>query len=248
MLLKEKKLIEAINLEKIYSGRKVVDNVNLKIEEGKIIALLGKNGAGKTTSFKMILGVVKPNKGKILLDGEDITLTPPHERALLGITYLPQEPSIFRKTTVYNNFMIILDERIKDRKKKDEIIFSLMREFNIEYLKDSMAYNLSGGERRRVEVARALLIEPKFLLLDEPFSGVDPLTILELQSLLLKLKKRGIGILISDHNVYDTLEISDKIYVLDSGNIVAEGLPSEVVNNPIAKERFFGVDFVFKSS
>jgi len=239
-------MIKAINLEKVYSGRKVVDKVNLSIVEGEIVALLGKNGAGKTTSFKMILGVVKPNKGKIFLNEDEITLIPPHKRALLGITYLPQEPSIFKKATVYENFKIVLDERLEDDREKERIIHSLLEEFNIEYLKDSKGYSLSGGERRRVEVARALLIEPKFLLLDEPFSGVDPLTIIDLQEMLLKLKAKGIGILISDHNVYDTLEISDRIYILESGEIVSQGFPSEVINDPIAKEKFFGRDFSYK--
>ncbi len=240
-------MLKALNLRKSFAGRTVVKGVNIRIEEGEIVALLGKNGAGKTTTFKMILGVVKPESGKIFLDNQEITVLPPHERALKGITYLPQEPSVFRKATVLENFFIVLDERIKDKAEKEGIAISLMEEFNISYLKDSKAYNLSGGERRRVEVARALLIEPKFLLLDEPFSGVDPLTIIDLQEMLLRLKERGIGILISDHNVYDTLEISDKVYVIDSGEMIAEGLPEQVVRDIQARKRFFGEDFVFEN-
>ncbi len=238
-------MISAVNLEKSYSGRKVVKGVSLFVERGEIVALLGKNGAGKTTTFKMILGVISPERGKIYLEEKEITKIPPHERALMGITYLPQEPSIFRKATVYENFMMILDERLKDKEEKEKIARALMEEFNIEYLKDSKAYNLSGGERRRVEVARALLIKPKFLLLDEPFSGVDPLTIIDLQEMLKMLKEKGIGILISDHNVYDTLDISDRVYVLDSGEIISKGFPEEVVQDSDAREKFFGKDFVY---
>jgi len=240
-------MLKALNLRKSFSGRTVVKGVSIGIKEGEIVALLGKNGAGKTTTFKMILGVVKPESGKILLGNQDITTTLPHERALMGITYLPQEPSVFRKATVLENFLIILDERINDKDKKEKMAISLMEEFNILYLKDSKAYNLSGGERRRVEVARALLIEPRFLLLDEPFSGVDPLTIIDLQEMLLRLKERGIGILISDHNVYDTLEISDKVYIIDSGEMIAEGFPEQVVENLQARKRFFGEDFIFEN-
>ena len=240
-------MLKALNLRKSFSGRTVVKGVSIGIKEGEIVALLGKNGAGKTTTFKMILGVVKPESGKILLGNQDITTTLPHERALMGITYLPQEPSVFRKATVLENFLIILDERIYDKDKKEKMAISLMEEFNILYLKDSKAYNLSGGERRRVEVARALLIEPRFLLLDEPFSGVDPLTIIDLQEMLLRLKERGIGILISDHNVYDTLEISDKVYIIDSGEMIAEGFPEQVVENLQARKRFFGEDFIFEN-
>ncbi len=240
-------MLKALNLRKSFSGRTVVKGVSIGIKEGEIVALLGKNGAGKTTTFKMILGVVKPESGKILLGNQDITTTLPHERALMGITYLPQEPSVFRKATVLENFLIILDERINDKDKKEKMAISLMEEFNILYLKDSKAYNLSGGERRRVEVARALLIEPRFLLLDEPFSGVDPLTIIDLQEMLLRLKERGIGILISDHNVYDTLEISDEVYIIDSGEMIAEGFPEQVVENLQARKRFFGEDFIFEN-
>jgi lipopolysaccharide export system ATP-binding protein len=233
------------NLKKIYGNREVVKGMNIEIENGEIVALLGKNGAGKTTTFKMILGVVKPDSGDIVFEGNIITQLPPDKRAEIGITYLPQEPSVFKKASVADNFRIIMEENGYGKKDMDDKIDELLREFDIEKLKDSMAYTLSGGERRRVEIARALIINPLYFLLDEPFSGVDPLTIVELQKLIKYLSSKNIGILISDHNVHDTFDIATRVYIIEEGVVIAEGTPEEIAYNPIAKEKFLGKDFIF---
>ncbi len=233
------------NLKKIYGSREVVKGMNIEINKGEIVALLGKNGAGKTTTFKMILGVVRPDSGDILFEDSVITRLPPDKRARTGITYLPQEPSVFKKASVADNFRIIMEEIGYGKETAEKRIDDLLKEFDIENLKDSMAYTLSGGERRRVEIARALIIDPHYFLLDEPFSGVDPLTIVELQKLIKYLSSREIGILISDHNVHDTFDIANRVYIIEDGVVIAEGLPEEMAYNSLAKEKFLGKDFIF---
>jgi len=236
-------MLKIKNIKKSYDKRTVVNEINMSIERGEIIGFFGKNGAGKTTTFKIILGVIEPDYGNIYLDKINITNMPPHERANKGITYLPQEPSIFKKGSVIDNFKIILEEKNIPKSEIDNIIDSTLNEFNISYLKDEMSYNVSGGERRRIEIARALLINPSFFLLDEPFSGIDPLSIIDLQNLVRKLSLKGIGIIISDHNVYDSFEIVNRAYILEEGKIIAKGTPEELVANPIAREKFLGKDF-----
>ncbi len=237
--------LETRELKKIYDRREVVKGVNIKINRGEIVALLGKNGAGKTTTFKMILGVIKPDFGNVIFENEIITRLSPDKRAKIGITYLPQEPSIFKKASVADNFRIIMEELGYNNNEIEKKTKELLKEFDIERLKDSLAFTLSGGERRRVEIARALIIEPVYFLLDEPFSGVDPLTISELQRLIIYLKSKNIGILISDHNVHDTFDISDRVYIIEEGMVITEGVPKEIAVNEIAKEKFLGKDFKY---
>ncbi len=237
-------MLTAKNITKRYGKREILKGIGLTIKKNSITAFLGKNGAGKTTTFKIILGVIKPDSGKILLDGEDITNIKAYKRARLGITYLPQESSIFRKLKVYENFELIVDELYRERRSEVlERIDELMEEFEIESLKNSYGYMLSGGERRKVEIVRALITSPKYLLLDEPFSGVDPLTIEDIQRIIIKLKEKEIGILISDHNVRDTLSIAEYAYIINEGEIISHGLPKKVIEDERARELFFGVNF-----
>ncbi len=228
---------------KRFGSRWVVNNVSIKIEPGKIVGLLGRNGAGKTTTFQMITGLLKPDSGQVLLDALDISKTPSHKRARLGITYLPQESSVFLKADVLTNLLMVLKEYEPSPEKQKSTARELLEELGLTSLSSQPAYSLSGGERRRLEICRALTLEPKFLLLDEPFTGIDPLTIRELQNIFHQLKEKGIGILLSDHNVRDTFAISDHAYIIDEGELLVEGTPREVAADESARLRFLGKDF-----
>ena len=233
------------NLVKSYRSRKVVNRVTLEIKQGEIIGLLGPNGAGKTTTFYMVVGLTKPDDGRVFLNDEDITNFPMHKRAIKGVSYLPQEPSVFRKLTVEENLLAVLESQklsTFDRKKKAR---SLLRELNILHIKDSMAYSLSGGERRRVEISRALATSPIFILLDEPFAGIDPIAVSDIQSIVSQLKKRGIGVLITDHNVRETLSITDRAYIINEGEIISSGLPHQIVQDEKVKQIYLGDQFSF---
>ena len=235
--------IETKNLVKTFNGRNVVDGVSLHVEKGQVVGLLGPNGAGKTTSFYMIVGIEKPTTGIITVGGKDITMLPMYKRAAEGIGYLPQEASIFRSMTVEENIRAMLETTNKNRDEIDQIVNSLTDEFNIGHVRDRKGMQLSGGERRRVEIARCLALEPNFILLDEPFAGVDPIAVADIQQIILQVKNRGIGILITDHNVRETLGIVDKAYILSTGKILLEGTPDEIANNPIAREHYLGNNF-----
>lgn len=235
--------IETKNLVKTFDGRNVVDGVSLHVEKGQVVGLLGPNGAGKTTSFYMIVGIEKPTSGIITVDGKDITMLPMYKRAAEGIGYLPQEASIFRAMTVEENIRAMLETTTKTSDEIDTIVNSLIDEFNIGHVRERKGMQLSGGERRRVEIARCLALEPNFILLDEPFAGVDPIAVADIQQIILHVKKRGIGILITDHNVRETLGIVDKAYILSSGKILLEGTPKEIANDPIAREHYLGNNF-----
>ena len=235
--------IETKNLVKTFDGRNVVDGVSLHVEKGQVVGLLGPNGAGKTTSFYMIVGIEKPTSGIITVDGKDITMLPMYKRAAEGIGYLPQEASIFRAMTVEENIRAMLETTTKTSDEIDTIVNSLIDEFNIGHVRERKGMQLSGGERRRVEIARCLALEPNFILLDEPFAGVDPSAVADIQQIILHVKKRGSGILITDHNVRETLGIVDKAYILSSGKILLEGTPEEIANDPIAREHYLGNNF-----
>jgi len=233
------------NLVKSYRSRKVVNRVTLEIKQGEIIGLLGPNGAGKTTTFYMVVGLTRPDNGQVFLNDEDITNFPMHKRAIKGVSYLPQEPSVFRKLTVEENLLAVLESQklsIFDRKKKAR---SLLRELNILHIKDSMAYSLSGGERRRVEISRALATSPIFVLLDEPFAGIDPIAVADIQSIVSQLKNRGIGVLITDHNVRETLSITDRAYIINEGQIISSGSPHQIVQDEKVKQIYLGDQFSF---
>ncbi|MCP2521094.1 LPS export ABC transporter ATP-binding protein [SCandidatus Aminicenantes bacterium Aminicenantia_JdfR_composite] len=238
-------ILKAINLVKIYNGRKVVDGVNLEIKSGEIVGFLGRNGAGKTTTFQIIVGLIKPEEGDIYLGGKRITFAPSYIRAREGLVYLPQENSVFLKATVEENLKMIADLNKSSKEVKNKKVKNVMEELGISHLAKSKAYALSGGEKRRLEIARALLTNPKFLFLDEPFSGIDPITINELQELLLNLKRKGIGIIVSDHNVRDTFEIVDRAYIIHEGKILVEGPPLELAVNKLARDKFLGENFEF---
>jgi len=238
-------ILEAKNLIKSYSGRLVVRSVNLKIHSGEIIGLLGRNGAGKTTIFQMIVGLVKPDNGEIYLDEKDISQISSDQRALAGLTYLPQEHSVFLKASVENNIKLGLELQPYSKEKREEIARKLLEELDLLPLARQSAHSLSGGERRRLEICRALILKPKFLLLDEPFTGIDPLTVLELQKILVNLKQKGIGILVSDHNVRDTFKIAGRAYVIDEGEILIEDTPLQIASDKRARERFLGESFQF---
>ncbi len=231
------------NLQKKYKGRQVVRGVSFNVSTGEIVGLLGPNGAGKTTSFYMTVGLVKPNGGKVFLDSQDITKWPMFKRARHGVGYLPQETSVFRKLSVRDNLLLVLELAGKSRKEQRAKVQELAEELHITEKLDLTAGVLSGGERRRVEIARAMATEPKFILLDEPFTGIDPVTIEEIQSILFKLKARGIGILITDHNVAATLRITDRNYILIDGKIVAEGTSKEIADNEQVRKHYLGQQF-----
>ena len=233
------------NLSKFYGRKQVVKGISFSMENGSITGLLGPNGAGKTTTFYMIVGFIKSNGGKILLDNENITNLPMHKRSKLGLSYLPQESSIFRKLTVEDNIKLVVQTRNDLSKiEKKELLESLMEEFGITKLRKQYGYTLSGGERRRTEIARALATNPKFLLLDEPFAGIDPKAVYEIKQIVRKLKDQGIGILLTDHNVRDTLEITTCAYIINAGNILVYGTKDELINNELAREIYFGQDFM----
>ncbi|MFY7882382.1 MAG: LPS export ABC transporter ATP-binding protein [Fimbriimonas sp.] len=237
--------IRTENLKKRYKGRQVVSDVSFEVNSGEIVGLLGPNGAGKTTSFYMTVGLVQPNDGRIFLDETDVTKWPMYKRARAGMGYLPQETSVFRKLTVRDNLLLVLELAGKSREEQENKVKELAEELSISHILESVAGVLSGGERRRVEIARAMATEPKFILLDEPFAGIDPKTIEEIQSILFQLKARGIGILITDHNVAATLRITDRNYILVDGAIIAKGTGSEVASDELVKKHYLGSQFGF---
>jgi lipopolysaccharide export system ATP-binding protein len=231
------------NLRKKYKSRTVVQDISLRLSSGEVVGLLGPNGAGKTTSFYMMVGLVPLDGGRIMLDGKDLSRLPIHQRARLGLSYLPQEPSIFRKMTVADNILAILELQKLTQEQMQEQLESLLHELHIVHIRDSMAVSLSGGERRRVEIARCLATNPSFILLDEPFAGIDPIAVLDIQKIIGFLTERNIGVLITDHNVRETLGICDRAYIVNEGRIFAAGLPSEIVQNDSVREVYLGKDF-----
>ena len=235
--------IHATNLEKAYKGRRVVNGVNFDVSQGEIVGLLGPNGAGKTTTFYMTVGLVRPSRGKVFFDETDVTRWPMYRRARAGVGYLPQEPSVFRKLSVEDNLRLVLQLAKRSRKESDAKIAELSEELHIGHIMRSTGNVLSGGERRRVEIARALATDPKFILLDEPFAGIDPVTIEEIQSIVFKLKKRNIGILITDHNIAATLRITDRNYILIDGQIQASGSGQEIANDSHVRKHYLGEQF-----
>ena len=236
-------VLETINIAKQYKKRRVVDGISLEVATGRVVGLLGPNGAGKTTSFYMIAGFIRPNAGAVLLDGENITSLPIHRRAQKGISYLAQDSSIFKKLTVEENVRIILEPLGLPRKEIKERIDELLEELKIGYLARNLGHALSGGERRRVEIMRALATKPRFILLDEPFAGIDPLSVADLQQIIGDLKERGLGVLISDHNVRETLSVCDTAYIVNSGRILAHGPANEIVNSEEARKMYLGENF-----
>jgi len=233
----------ATDLVKIYRKRRVVDKISLAVSRGEIIGLLGPNGAGKTTTFYMIVGLIRPDGGQIFLDGKDVTSQPMYLRAREGITYLPQEASIFRKLTVEQNIMAILETMGLSREERRQRLSELLDELNVGHLARSKGYSLSGGERRRVEITRALVTSPSFLLLDEPFAGIDPLALIDIQTIVAQLKEKGIGILISDHNVRETLKVCDRAYIVNEGTILEEGDPDQIASSQRARRIYLGEEF-----
>lgn len=235
--------LEAKKLEKSYRGRKIVRGVSLQVKHGEVVGLLGPNGAGKTTTFYMVVGLVRPDQGRVLLDGTDVTKMPMYQRARNGIGYLAQEPSVFRKLTVAENLMAILETLDISAAVREERKDQLLAEFGIAHLADNMAYTLSGGERRRVEIARALTLSPKFILLDEPFAGIDPLAVQDIQAIIALLKSKNIGILITDHNVRETLAITDRAYIISDGKIIEAGTPAEITASSRVRQFYLGETF-----
>lgn len=230
-------------LVKKFKKRAVVNGVSISINQGEIVGLLGPNGAGKTTTFRMVVGIYAPNKGTIYLDNKDITKKPMYKRARFGINYLPQEPSIFRKMTVEENILAILQTLTMKRKERRQRLEELLNELGVAHVRKNMSYNLSGGERRRVEIARALVTQPKFILLDEPFAGIDPIAVEDIQNIVAGLKEKGIGILITDHNVRETLAITDKAYIMADGVILTQGSSEFLANDPEARKIYLGERF-----
>jgi lipopolysaccharide export system ATP-binding protein len=235
----------AEKLVKTYNGRRVVNKVDLVIDRGEVVGLLGPNGAGKTTTFYIIVGLIKPDEGSVLINGEDISSYPMYLRARKGINYLPQEPSIFRKLTVEENIMAILETLNINREERKRKLRELLGELDLSDLAKNKAYSLSGGERRRVEITRALVTSPQYILLDEPFAGIDPLAVADIQNIILKLKSKGIGVVISDHNVRETLTVCDRAYILNEGAILVEGNPDYIANSEVAKKFYLGENFDF---
>lgn len=236
-------LLSIKEISKSFKKRKVVDGASFSVESGKVVGLLGPNGAGKTTSFYMVVGIIKPDAGEIRLDDIEITKDPMYERARVGLSYLAQEPSIFRKLTVAENIVVALEAHGYSGVERAERLEQLISDFRIGHIRDSYGYALSGGERRRVEIARALAGEPKFLLLDEPFAGIDPIAVSDIQNIIRELKDKGIGVLITDHNVRETLGICDYAYILKDGRIQVSGNPDEITNSEIARKFYLGENF-----
>jgi lipopolysaccharide export system ATP-binding protein len=230
-------------LVKYYRGRKVVDGVSIEVRQGEIVGLLGQNGAGKTTTFHMIMGLVRPASGSIYVGDDDVTELPMHVRARMGVGYLSQEPSVFRKLSVEDNIRAILETMGISRDEIASRLVALMKDLGIEHLRRSKAYMLSGGERRRLEIARALVTNPKFMLLDEPFSGIDPIAVQDIQSIVGGLKTKGLGLLITDHNVRETLSITDRSYIMSEGKILVSGNSEDLANDPVAREAYLGERF-----
>ena len=236
--------LKASNLAKAYRGRDVIQDVSLELKSGQVVGLLGPNGAGKTTCFYMIIGIIPADRGEITINGQDITARTMHERARCGIGYLPQEASIFRKLSVGDNIMAILETRSDlSKKQRLERCDELLEEFHVQHLRENLGQSLSGGERRRIEIARALATEPDFILLDEPFAGVDPISVSDIKQIINHLRDRGIGILITDHNVRDTLDICEKAYIVGEGHIIASGTTEDVLNNEHVRQVYLGEQF-----
>ncbi|MDY3973682.1 MAG: LPS export ABC transporter ATP-binding protein [Veillonella caviae] len=235
--------IKTTDLVKTYKGRNVVDGVSIQVNEGEVVGLLGPNGAGKTTTFYMIVGIEKPNAGQIHIGGKDISLMPMYKRAAQGIGYLPQEASVFRSLSVEENLRAMLETTKMTKQEIDAKVEALLEEFHISHVRTRQGMQLSGGERRRVEIARCIALEPRFILLDEPFAGVDPIAVADIQSIIRHLKERGIGVLITDHNVRETLGIVDKAYILSAGKILIEGSADEIASSPIARKFYLGDEF-----
>lgn len=236
-------MLFARNLFKAFNGRYVVEDVSLRLNEGEIVGLFGPNGAGKTSSFHMIIGFLRPDKGRITIDAEDITDLPMFLRARKGIGYLPQEPSVFRKMTVEDNLISILEFYLKSKEQIRRKVREILETFKLDHLAKNLAQSLSGGERRRLEIARSLLLSPRFILLDEPFSSIDPISISELKKIIKRLKENGIGIMISDHNVRESLPFCDRAYVMNNGRIIIEGRPEEVAKDKLVRQIYLGEDF-----
>jgi lipopolysaccharide export system ATP-binding protein len=236
-------VLQAFGICKSYRGRKVVNEATLELRRGEVVGLLGPNGAGKTTTFYIIVGLIAPDSGQVRLCGNEITKLPMYKRARSGISYLPQEPSIFRKLTVKENLHSIAETLSISSSKREELTMQLLEEFGIERLSNQRAYTLSGGERRRLEIARALVLTPRFILLDEPFAGIDPLAVLDIQKIISRLKHRDIGVLITDHNVRDTLNITDRAYIINDGKILRVGSPEQLTNDDEVKKVYLGENF-----
>jgi lipopolysaccharide export system ATP-binding protein len=237
------KALQTAEITKSYRGRKVVDNVSIKVQPGEVVGLLGPNGAGKTTSFYVIVGLILPDSGQVMLGEQDITPLPMYQRARRGISYLPQEASVFRKLSVEDNLMAILETLPLSRRDRRDRANRLITDLGLETVRQSKGYMLSGGERRRVEIARSLVIEPSYLLLDEPFSGIDPIQVLELQKIIFDLKRSGIGILVTDHNVRETLAVTDRAYIINDGRIFRSGTPDQLGNDPEVRRVYLGENF-----
>lgn len=237
--------LTAENLAKAYKTRRVVEDVSLSVSSGEIVGLLGPNGAGKTTTFYMVVGIVQRDAGRITIDGEDISLLPLHARARRGIGYLPQEPSIFRRLSVYDNLMAVMQIRddLNSREEREDKVNELLEEFHITHIRDSLGQSLSGGERRRVEIARALAANPKFILLDEPFAGVDPISVIDIKKIIEHLRDRGLGVLITDHNVRETLDVCERAYIVSQGHLIADGTPEEILEDDHVKRVYLGEEF-----
>jgi lipopolysaccharide export system ATP-binding protein len=236
-------MLQTEDLTKSYRGRKVVDDVCLEVDRGEVVGLLGPNGAGKTTTFYIMVGLTHPDAGRVLLDGGDLTQMPMYQRARLGISYLPQEPSIFKKLTVEENILAVLETLPLDWRARRERLDTLLDQLGLGAVRYSRGYMLSGGERRRVEIARSLVISPHFILLDEPFSGIDPIAVIEIQHIIAQLKESGIGVLITDHNVRETLMVTDRAYIINNGRIFRSGSPRELGNDSEVKRVYLGESF-----
>ncbi len=243
-----KRTLQTVEISKSYSGRRVVDNVSVRVEQGEVVGLLGPNGAGKTTSFYIIVGLISPESGQVLLDDEPITGLPMYLRARRRISYLPQEPSVFRKLSVEDNLMAILQTLNLSRRERRDRMQELISDLGLETVRHSKGYMLSGGERRRVEIARSLVLQPDFILLDEPFSGIDPIQVIELQRIIQDLKGRGIGILVTDHNVRETLAVTDRAYIISNGRIFRAGSPDSLSRDPEVRRIYLGENFFYAPS
>lgn len=241
----ERRKLSTSEISKAYHGRKVVDDVSVWLRQGEVVGLLGPNGAGKTTSFYMIVGLITPDSGRVMLDDEDITELPMYERARRGVSYLPQEPSVFRKLSVEDNLMAILETLPLSGRERRDRMNRLIDQLGLDTVRNNKGYALSGGERRRVEIARSLVIQPSFLLLDEPFSGIDPIQVLELQRIISELKRSGIGILVTDHNVRETLAVTDRAYIINNGKIFRTGSPEALGHDSEVKRVYLGENFRF---
>ncbi|MBQ0055050.1 MAG: LPS export ABC transporter ATP-binding protein [Synergistaceae bacterium] len=239
------KILRAENLVKIYNKRRVVDDLSIHIKTGEIVGLLGPNGAGKSTSFYMITGRILPDSGRVFIGDTEMTQMPMYKRARCGLGYLPQEDSIFRRLTVFQNLDLVLEEAGMEKTARHEKIRRLLKEYGIEQIKDTQGISLSGGERRRVEIARCLALEPSYILLDEPFSGIDPIAVADIQSMIKALRERGYGVLLTDHNVRETLSITDRAYLIHDGKVFLEGLPDEIAHNEEAKKWYLGENFTW---